>query len=113
METNENNNMAEEPVTEEKAGNDRDANGCIPSAGETWSVLQEACIKVFDVAQRLNPVVTAEGETVFSAFALFNDDQSKVEIFSPETESTAILDRGEDGIYQNDTYRYDAEATVL
>nr|WP_297309909.1 hypothetical protein [uncultured Flavobacterium sp.] len=63
-------------------GADKDENGCIASAGFTWSVLKNDCIRIFEVGYRLNSVKTSlEEEAVLSAFAIFNEDKNKVENF--------------------------------
>lgn len=92
-------------------GGDKDEHGCLIGAGETWSKLQENCIQVFNVAKRLNPIETKDGEAVISAFALLNDDQSKVELFIAD--GSVILEKGEDGKFKNDTYLYDEENGTL
>lgn len=107
-------NTEKQMNTESSAvGGEKDEHGCLTAAGETWSELKQNCIKVFDVAQRLNPVEVNDGEAVISAFALFNDDKSKVELFLPETLSASVLDKSEGEIYQNDTYKFDGENSEL
>ena len=91
----------------ETIGGDKDEHGCLTGAGETWSQLQENCIQVFNVAKRLNPIDTKDGEAVISAFALLNDNHSKVELFIAD--GSVILERGEDGKFKNETYLYDIE----
>lgn len=106
--SNTDNNADSEDITE-AVGEDRDEHGCITSAGESWSQLQEGCIQVFNVAQRLNPV--AEGDVTISAFALFNEDESKVELFM--VDNSVILDKNEEGKFQDDSYLFDAETFTL
>lgn len=100
----------EEPTM---VGDEKDNHGCLIAAGETWSELKQDCIRVFEVAQRLNPVEVTDNEAIISAFALFNDDQSKVELFLPESESVTILEQSEGHVYKNDTYSFDAENSTL
>ena len=104
----ENNTEAQAPI-----GGDKDEHGCLTAAGYTWSELRQECIKTFEAGQRLNPVDAKEGEAVYSAFAVFNDDKSKLELFLPDQETTVILDRSKDGIYQNSTYKFDEKKLTL
>lgn len=106
-------NTEEQITTEELIGGEKDKHGCLTAAGETWSELQQGCIQVFEVGQRLNPIEVAEGEAVISAFVLFNDDRSKLELFLPTKNETIILDKNEEESYQNDTFRFDTKDLTL
>jgi hypothetical protein len=57
-------------------GADQDENGCLASAGYTWSKLNKECVKAFTGIQ-LNPSDNAatEDETL-CAYVLFNEDES-------------------------------------
>ncbi|MBS1570928.1 MAG: hypothetical protein JST62_00830 [Bacteroidetes bacterium] len=96
-----------------KMGGKKDKHGCLASAGETWSQLKQNCIQIFSVGQRLNPIETKDGEAVISAFVLFNDDKSEVELFLPSTESTSILKTKNKEVYENGAYKYDAKDSSL
>jgi len=106
-------NTEEQITTEELIGGEKDKHGCLTAAGETWSELQQGCIQVFEVGQRLNPIEVAEGEAVISTFVLFNDDRSKLELFLPNKNETIILDKNEEELYQNDTFRFDTKDLTL
>lgn len=95
-------------------GGERDAHGCLPSAGQSWSKLRRACIQVFNEAERLNPVpVPQDGSAVISAFALMDRDSSRVEVFLPiEGENSWILKRS-GRVYKDDKYIYDAQQGIL
>jgi hypothetical protein len=107
--------------TEEKAKNetvavgaDKDEHGCIASAGYTWSEIKKGCIQIFSEGFRLNPIQTEKGEEVVSAFVLMSEDQSKVEIFLPEDQQhTILLSKVADLMYENETYKYDANRSIL
>lgn len=105
----------EQIKTEEttKVDGEKDEHGCLTAAGETWSQLKENCIQVFNVGQRLNPIETKDGEVVISAFVLFNDDKSEVELFLPSTKSTSVLKSTNKEIYENGEYKYDAKDSSL
>lgn len=107
-------NVDEQTTIEQPIGGEKDDHGCIGGAGESWSELKQSCVQIFNVGQRLNPIESKEGEAVMSAFILFNDDKSKVEVFLPDNEkTTAVLDKSEENVYQNDVYKFDAKETAL
>ncbi|MDO5615251.1 MAG: hypothetical protein Q4G16_03615 [Cruoricaptor ignavus] len=111
---NSNKNENAEQQTEEKPiGLAEDSHGCNGAAGETWSELKQDCIQVFNVGTRLNPVQQNENDAVISAFAIVDADKNKAEIFLAEREHTIILDKSEDGTFQNDDYKYDDEKGIL
>ncbi|HLV46382.1 MAG TPA: hypothetical protein VKY32_05005 [Flavobacterium sp.] len=114
------NTQAEPDVNsfQEQIGGAKDEHGCISSAGFTWSNLREDCVQLFEVAYRLNPVTdltndNATDVAVISAFVLFNEDQSAVEIFLPEIESGMIIEKTREGKYQKDIYQFDDEDFAL
>ena len=107
-----------ESAFQEKIGGDEDEHGCISSAGYTWSNLREDCVQLFEVAYRLNPVsdLTNDDATdvaVISAFVLFNEDKSAVEIFLPEIESGIVININNSGSYQKDNYTFDYDSFTL
>lgn len=71
-------------------GGDRDAHGCIPSAGYTWSEVRGECVRLFEKGVRM--VAEKEPNATHAAYAVFSADSSKVEFFRPGG-STSILDR--------------------
>lgn len=95
-------------------GGEKDKHGCIAATGQTWSKLKQNCIRVFDTGVRLNPVIVKNGEAVISAFVIFNDDKSKVELFLPgDKKSNIIINKSTDDSYKNDIYKYDAKEAAL
>lgn len=94
-------------------GGEKDEHGCLTAAGESWSELKQACIRVFDVAQRLNPVEIVQGEAVLSAFVLYNDDKSAVELFLPTLGNNHILEASSNGIYESGEYKFDSRDASL
>ncbi len=93
-------------------GNDQDKHGCKGSAGQTWSVLKNNCIQVFNEGTRLNPIETKEGEAIISAFVLMNDDQSKAELFLGN-EANIILDKNSEGNFAAKKYVYKPSESIL
>lgn len=70
-------------------GNDKGEHGCIASAGYVWSELKGDCIRVWEVGVSLLPI----SDSTVSAYAVFNSDSSKVELFLPGENKHEILDR--------------------
>lgn len=75
-------------------GSDRDAHGCIGSAGYQWSVLKNQCIRIFESGIRLDPKDPSLNQSV-SAFVVFkpNDDDAQAEIFVPNQQTGILLDK--------------------
>lgn len=105
----------EDPIKKQHSivGSQKDDHGCIVSSGEKWSELKQDCVQVFNIGFRLNPIETEEGQAVISAFVLLNDDQSKVELFLPDDPTPKVIFRKSEGIYEDKTYRYDSNKSVL
>lgn len=103
------------PATDASAtpGADRDIHGCIPSAGETWSELRQACVRLFDDGQRLEPATPVEGEAVLSAFVILSADSAHAELFMPGGEGAVLLERTADGVYGAEDLRYEMSSQAL
>ncbi len=105
---------SEEVTTEQAAiGGEQDDHGCLIAAGEVWSELQQNCVQIFNIGQRLNPIEQNEEDAVLSAFVLFSEDSSQVELFLPDEEGSVILNKDENDIYQNDTFKFDSNESAL
>ena len=77
-------------------GADQDENGCLASAGYTWSKVNKECVKIFTGIQ-LNPAKDlANEEMVLCAYVLFNENGDQAEVFLPNEESI-VLSRPEEG----------------
>ena len=87
--------------TEPKSGADRDAHGCIASAGYTYSELKKECIRTFEQKIQLKEIATKGN---YTAAILFNKDQSKAEIFLKDEKQGVILIRMSKNIWKNTTY---------
>lgn len=94
-------------------GADKDENGCLVSAGFTWSVLRNECVRIFEIGYRLNPKQVNPDEAVFSAFVIFDKDKEQVELFLPDFENSFILVEDQKGIYKNDKYVFDSNEFIL
>ena len=84
-------------------GTDKDAHGCVTSAGYKWSLLRMECVRVFEEGYRLNTIEKLEGEeTAGSAFVIFDEKGDRAELFLPGTENSLILERSsKDAPYKN------------
>ena len=87
--------------TQPKAGADKDAHGCIASAGYTYSQLKKECIRTFEQKIQLKEIATKGN---YTAAILFNKDQSKAEIFLKEEKTSVILNRTAKGVWKNAAY---------
>ena len=87
--------------TQPKAGADKDAHGCIASAGYTYSELKKECIRTFEQKIQLKEIATKGS---YNATVLFNKDQSKAEIFLKEEKQGVILIHISKNIWKNATY---------
>jgi len=77
-------------------GADQDENGCLASAGYTWSKLNKECVRAFTGIQ-LNPSDNIATEDVtLCAYVLFNENGDKAEVFMPD-EKSFILTRSAEG----------------
>ena len=79
-------------------GGDRDAHGCIGSAGYTWSALRNDCVRLFEVGLRLDAPAPTEGSAAMaSAFLVFATDDSTLganergELFLPSGGGPLVL----------------------
>lgn len=79
-------------------GTDKDANGCVTSAGYRWSLLKKECIRVFEEGYRLNSIDELKGESITkSAFVVFEESGDKAELFLPDGSDSIILTREKEG----------------
>ena len=79
---------AEKPIV----GADSDAHGCKGSAGYSWSIVKNDCIRLFESGIRLDP--KAKGlEKTLSAFVVFKSDESagQAELFLPNAKKSILL----------------------
>jgi hypothetical protein len=87
--------------TQPKAGADKDAHGCIASAGYIYSQLKKECIRTFEQKIQLKEMATKGN---YTAAVLFNKDQSKAEIFLKEEKTSVILKRTAKAVWKNAAY---------
>lgn len=74
-------------------GGDKDAHGCIASAGYTWCEVQGRCVRLWEDGVKLEPVEKSinSGDATFNVFILFSTDSLKVELFDARLKEPLIL----------------------
>lgn len=91
-----------------KVGADKNTQGCIASAGYTYSKLKKDCIRVFEQKIQLNEVApTATYSSIVAV--IFSDDKTTVELFIPKEKESVVLKRtGKKGnyIWKNENYSF-------
>lgn len=78
-------------MAQEKAiGGDKDAHGCLTAGGYTWSKVQKKCIRVFELAVKLNEVNQQGSSTSITGVA-FSKDKKRAEIFTANESTSLVL----------------------
>ncbi len=76
-------------------GSDKDANGCIGSAGYQWSKLKNECIRTFEL-----PIQLTNKEQTFTAGVFITIDLQQAEVFTMD--GVFILTVQPNGSYLNE-----------
>lgn len=79
-------------ITQKVAGADRDKHGCIGSAGYTYSVIKNDCVRLFEEKIQLreaNPTTSSAS----SAVVILSKDKKKAELFLPSGTGSIMLNR--------------------
>lgn len=73
-------------------GGDSDEHGCKGSAGYTWSVVKNDCIRIFESGIRLDAKAAGLDKTT-SAFIVFKSDNedAQAELYLPSQKTTILL----------------------
>ncbi|AZA77010.1 hypothetical protein EG347_05550 [Chryseobacterium sp. G0186] len=69
-------------------GGDRDAHGCIGSAGYTYSEIKKDCIRTFEEKIKLKEV-SSQGSYI--AAVIFSKDKKKAEVFVKDAEGGSVI----------------------
>lgn len=80
-------------------GADHDEHGCKASAGYTWSLIRQDCIRSFEL-----PLQLTNKDNSFSAGVAFASDSSRVEIFTKD--GTMLLNKQGDAMYSDATWLF-------
>lgn len=75
-------------------GGDADTHGCKGSAGYTWSVLKNECVRLFEVGTKLSH---AEDGRTYSTVAYVIFDGDKAELFLDTQKDPILLERKSEG----------------
>jgi len=71
-------------------GGDRDAHGCIGSAGYTYSQIKKDCVRTFEQKIKLTEVAPKDSYTSIAA-VIFSKDMKKAEVFVKDAETGSII----------------------
>lgn len=71
-------------------GGDRDAHGCIGSAGYTYSQIKKDCVRVFEQKIKLTEVAP-KGSSTSMVAVIFSKDMKKAEVFIPDTDGESLI----------------------
>ncbi len=75
-----------------KGGADKDKHGCKGSAGYTFSVLKNDCVRVFEQKIQLKEVDNKKTYTS-NAAVIMSEDGAKAELFMPSSDGSLVLDK--------------------
>ena len=81
--------MGDKP-TAPLVGADRDAHGCIASAGYTYSVVRQDCIRLWKQATSLAPTVVL-GNPALPAYVIRSANWQHAEVFLPGQDDSVVL----------------------
>lgn len=89
-------------------GGKKDKNGCLTSAGYTWSQLKNDCIRPFELNISMETLNTSKSYQT-AAFVYIDSLQNKAEIFIPDEEGSIILDQNNDSSFTNEKFNLTKE----
>ncbi|UHO40551.1 hypothetical protein H5J24_11640 [Chryseobacterium capnotolerans] len=79
-------------LTPKGAGSDKDKHGCKGSAGYTFSVIKNDCVRIFEEKIQLKEVDNKKTYTS-NASVILSEDGKKAEIFLPSSDGSLVLDK--------------------
>ena len=79
-------------ITPKGVGSDKDKHGCIGSAGYTFSVIKNDCVKLFEEKVQLKEANPQKSYTS-NAVVILSKDGKKAELFIPDAKGSIILNR--------------------
>lgn len=90
---------AAQQAVEQPVGGEKDAHGCLSSAGQTWSTMRNECVQVFDIADiRL----TDPANDTLAVYVILSQDKKKAEVFAADLPEGVILNAGKGGYKSKD-----------
>lgn len=89
-------------------GAEKDENGCLMSAGYTWSKVKEDCIRPWEGGITMNITDTSTNfET--AAFVVIDSTKQMAELFLKEVDDSILLDSISPNLYANQRYKLSQE----
>ena len=76
-------------------GADKDENGCLGSAGYTWSKVNKECVQIFSGIGLAPIEKTKDSEAIYYSYIFFSEDGNLAEVFLAGAEDSIILSRTE------------------
>lgn len=73
-------------------GADKDENGCLASAGYTWSKVNKECVQIFN-GIGLDPIIKKNDDAINSTYVLFSEDGNLAEVFLAGQDDSMVLSR--------------------
>ena len=86
-------------------GGDQDEHGCKASAGFTWSVVRNRCVRIWETGMKM---FSPEDKTKVT-YAIFSADTSRVELFLPGKKTQIVTKTsraGEPGCWENGSLKF-------
>jgi hypothetical protein len=89
-----NDNTKQSPTTNTLVGADKDAKGCIGSAGYIWSAVKDSCIRPFEVGTPFVRYEAATGviDSLKVAYVVLSEDKQRAEVFFGATDKPVVMD---------------------
>ncbi|MCA5005175.1 hypothetical protein [Sphingobacterium bovistauri] len=89
-------------------GGSKDKNGCLTSAGYSWSQLKNDCIRPFELGISMDILNTSKSYQT-AAFVYIDSVQNKAEIFIPDEENSIVLNHSNDTLFTNGKFNLSKE----
>jgi hypothetical protein len=75
-------------------GANKDSEGCLTTAGYTWSKLKKDCVRLFDSGVRLYPKTDPNTQdALLITYLILSDDGMEAEVFIPNQDQSLVLIR--------------------
>ena len=101
--SNRTNSSTETVDTLQAIGGTTDSNGCMMSAGYTWSQLKKECIRPFEDGILLEILNTTKSYHT-GAYVVIDSLQKKAEVFVTDEDQSILLDQSNDTLFTNGNF---------
>ena len=85
--------------SESSFGSDRDAHGCIGSAGYSWSALKQTCVQPWNAA---HIKLDDPADSTLAVYVIFSEDKAQAEIFAADVPQNTLLEAVKGGYASRD-----------